>query len=94
MGRAGPPGVFPPAYKASLNWVPFYDREHYANGWTMRLNRVAYTLLSHIGKDALILDVGCGTGLLGRELRAYGFGNLQGIDISQPSLNILKRFLF
>jgi dTDP-4-amino-4,6-dideoxygalactose transaminase/ubiquinone/menaquinone biosynthesis C-methylase UbiE len=72
------------------NWVSFYDQEHYDNGWTVLLNYIAYTLLSYLKKDALILDIGCGTGLLGRELNSYGFKNLQGLDISQKSLDILK----
>ncbi|MFB8797085.1 MAG: aminotransferase class I/II-fold pyridoxal phosphate-dependent enzyme [Microcoleus sp.] len=71
-------------------WVSFYDQEHYDNGWTVLLNHIAYTLLSYLKKDALILDIGCGTGLLGRELNSYGFKNLQGLDISQKSLDLLK----
>lgn len=34
--------------------------------------------------DALILDIGCGTGSLLRRLRACGFTNLQGVDIAPP----------
>jgi dTDP-4-amino-4,6-dideoxygalactose transaminase/ubiquinone/menaquinone biosynthesis C-methylase UbiE len=71
-------------------WVSFYDREHYDNGWTVLLNHIAYTLIPYLKKDALILDIGCGTGLLGRELNSYGFKNLQGLDISQNSLDLLK----
>ncbi len=71
-------------------WVSFYDREHYDNGWTVLLNHIAYTLTSYLKKDALILDIGCGTGLLGRELNSYGFKNIQGLDISQKSLDILR----
>lgn len=72
------------------NWVSFYDQEHYDNGWTLLLNHIAYILRSYLKKDDLILDIGCGTGLLGRELSSYGFKNLQGLDISQPSLDKLK----
>lgn len=72
------------------NWVSFYDQEHYDNGWTVLLNHIAYTLISYLKEDALILDIGCGTGLLGRELNSYGFKNLQGLDISQNSLDRLK----
>ncbi|MCG5059259.1 MAG: aminotransferase class I/II-fold pyridoxal phosphate-dependent enzyme [Limnoraphis sp. WC205] len=72
------------------SWVLFYDQEHYDNGWTVLLNHIAYTLRSYLKKDALILDIGCGTGLLGRELNSYGFKNLQGLDISQKSLDLLK----
>ena len=56
-------------------WVSFYDQEHYDNGWTILLNHVAYTLISYLQKDALTLDIGCGTGLFGRELNSYGFKN-------------------
>ncbi|WP_392536046.1 class I SAM-dependent DNA methyltransferase [Nostoc sp. C117] len=56
----------------------------------MLLKHVAYTLISYLKKDDLILDFGCGTGLLGRELSYYGSKNLQGLDISQQSLDILK----
>lgn len=72
------------------NWVSFYDHEHYDNGWTILLNHIAYTLISYFQKDDLILDIGCGTGLLGRELSSYGFKNIQGLDISQQSLDRLK----
>jgi SAM-dependent methyltransferase len=71
-------------------WVSFYDQEHYDNGWTILLNHIAYILVSYFKKDDLILDIGCGTGLLGRELSSYGLKNLQGLDISQQSLDILK----
>ena len=71
-------------------WVSFYDQEHYDNGWTVLLNHIAYTLISYLKKDALILDIGCGTGLLGRELNSYGLKNLQGLAISQNSLDILR----
>jgi dTDP-4-amino-4,6-dideoxygalactose transaminase/SAM-dependent methyltransferase len=71
-------------------WVTSYDIEHYDNGWTVLLNYVAYTLLSYLRQDAAILDVGCGTGLLGRELRSYGFKELLGLDISRKSLDRLK----
>jgi dTDP-4-amino-4,6-dideoxygalactose transaminase/ubiquinone/menaquinone biosynthesis C-methylase UbiE len=70
-------------------WASFYDREHHNNGWTILLNHVAYTLRSHLKKHDLILDVGCGTGLLGRELSSYGLKNLQGLDASQRSLDLL-----
>jgi predicted TPR repeat methyltransferase len=39
-----------------------------------------------------VLDVGCGTGLVGRALRARGFaGRIRGLDISQVSLGIAGR---
>ncbi|XP_071489778.1 methyltransferase-like protein 27 [Diadema antillarum] len=42
-------------------------------------------------KDAKILDVGAGTGLVGEELvNKYGFKNLTGVDPSRPSLDIAR----
>ncbi|NEQ97218.1 MAG: aminotransferase class I/II-fold pyridoxal phosphate-dependent enzyme [Cyanothece sp. SIO2G6] len=72
-------------------WADFYDKEHYDNGWTILLNHVAYTLVPYLQDGAEILDIGCGTGLLGRELISYGFQNLHGVDISQQSLNNLEK---
>ena len=72
-------------------WVASYDREHHDNGWMILLNRVAYILNSHFKNDDLILDIGCGTGLFGRELSSYGFRNIQGLDLSQKSLEISSK---
>ncbi|XP_071486543.1 methyltransferase-like protein 27 [Diadema antillarum] len=42
-------------------------------------------------KDAKILDVGAGTGLVGEELvNKYGFKNLTGVDASGPSLDVAR----
>lgn len=68
------------------DWAMDYDAEHYRNGWTILLNKVAYTLLNYLDVDSHLLDVGCGTGLLARELFAYGLNNIDGMDISKISL--------
>jgi len=73
-------------------WVSFYDQEHHNNGWKILLNYFAYILKSHLKSDDKILDVGCGTGLLAKELISYGFRNLHGIDISEQSLIIARKF--
>ena len=41
-------------------------------------------------KDIKILDAGCGTGLVGIELKKNGFTNFDGADFSQKMLNIAK----
>jgi len=41
-------------------------------------------------KTAKIIDVGCGTGLVGSELAKKGYNNYDGIDISQDMLDIAK----
>jgi len=72
------------------SWALDYDDEHYGNGWTVALNRIAYKLLLHLNRDSKILDVGCGTGLLAKELSSYGFSNLYGIDVSNKSLELSR----
>ena len=42
-------------------------------------------------KDAKIYDAGCGTGLVGVELKKYGFSNFYGADLSQKLLDLVPR---
>lgn len=72
------------------SWAHDYDKEHEENGWKILLNDVAYTLKSRLTGDADILDIGCGTGLLGAELHSFGLNNLSGIDLSETSLDISR----
>jgi predicted TPR repeat methyltransferase len=69
-----------------------HDQHHHQNGWKGLLNHVAYTLTSYLTEDDKILDIGCGTGLLGKELSSYRFTNLNGIDISEKSLQFAETF--
>ena len=36
-----------------------------------------------------ILDAGCGTGLVGIELKKYGYSNIEGVDFSQHMLDLV-----
>ena len=40
-------------------------------------------------KKINILDAGCGTGLVGKELKKYGYSNLTGVDFSQSMLDLI-----
>ena len=42
-------------------------------------------------KDIKILDAGCGTGLVGVELKKYGFSNIDGVDLSKKLLNLIPK---
>ena len=42
-----------------------------------------------IDKKINILDAGCGTGLVGKELKKYGYSNLTGVDFSQSMLDLI-----
>jgi len=53
---------------------------------------VADTLVTRRPDADPVLDIGCGTGLVGRALRERGLaGRLLGLDISQASLEVARR---
>ncbi len=45
-------------------------------------------------KDILIFDAGCGTGLVGVELKKHGFKNFHGADLSQTLLDSVPKKLY
>jgi len=45
-------------------------------------------------KDIKIYDAGCGTGLVGVELKKYGFSNFFGADLSQKLLDLVPKGLY
>ena len=45
-------------------------------------------------KDIKIYDAGCGTGLVGVELKKYGFSNFHGADLSQKLLDLVPADLY
>lgn len=70
----------------------YYDEmaDHYDDtlaGWQYRAPEDACDLLApYLADGARVLDVGCGTGLLGRALMQRGALQVDGIDISTASL--------
>jgi predicted TPR repeat methyltransferase len=45
-------------------------------------------------KDILIFDAGCGTGLVGKELKKFGYKNIHGADLSQTLLDSIPKDLY
>lgn len=72
-------------------WAQSYDDDLAA--WSYQApTAVAETVATRHPTAGSALDVGCGTGLVGRALRARGFaGRILGLDISQASLEIARR---
>ncbi|MFP5491240.1 MAG: bifunctional 2-polyprenyl-6-hydroxyphenol methylase/3-demethylubiquinol 3-O-methyltransferase UbiG [Bacteriovoracia bacterium] len=55
--------------------------------WTL----AQITKHKHLHGKARVLDVGCGAGFLSNELALHGL-SVTGVDISQESINVAKRF--
>ena len=45
-------------------------------------------------KNFKILDAGCGTGLVGIELKKNGFSNIDGVDFSQNMLDLIPKGIY
>ena len=45
-------------------------------------------------KEIKIYDAGCGTGLVGVELKKYGYNNFYGVDLSQKLLDLVPNGLY
>jgi len=45
-------------------------------------------------KNFKILDAGCGTGLVGIELKKYGYSNIEGVDFSQSMLDLVPKDIY
>ena len=45
-------------------------------------------------KNSRILDAGCGTGLVGIELKKYGYSNIEGVDFSQSMLDFVPQNIY
>lgn len=71
-------------------WARSYDDD--LSAWSYQAPAVVTrTVLARDPAVGSVLDVGCGTGLVGRTLRAGGFtGRLHGLDISDASLEIAR----
>lgn len=82
----------PPTNSAEIasrydEWAQTYDRD-LVDAWRYNAPFEAARLLSeHIAsKDGSVLDVGCGTGLVGQALASFGVRVVHGTDLSTVSL--------
>ena len=73
------------------DWAQRYDED--LTAWSYQAPGVVADIVVGRCPDAQsVLDVGCGTGLVGAALRARGYaGALRGLDVSQASLDIARQ---
>ena len=73
-------------------WAPAYDHDNDNLLGTVSQPLSVQIFQEYIKDKSLrIIDVGCGTGLVGVELEKGGFSNFDGIDISQQMIDIAKQ---
>jgi predicted TPR repeat methyltransferase len=68
-----------------------YDKDMEDWNYTGPKETVAVLKKYALNKDIKILDAGCGTGLVGIELKKYGFSNIDGVDLSRKLLNLVPK---
>ncbi|XP_072050199.1 methyltransferase-like protein 27 [Amphiura filiformis] len=71
-------------------WAPTYVKDMTKEGYHAP-RRAAETMAKLLtNKDAEIMDMACGTGLVAHELRNLGFKTIDGVDFSTESLKFSK----
>lgn len=71
------------------DWAETYDDTMVGGLGYLSPEKAAKLLALYVSdNNACILDVGTGTGLVGKELKTLGYSNIEGIDYSAPMLEV------
>jgi SAM-dependent methyltransferase len=74
------------------DWAADYDRDVAGTLKFIGGDRIAALLAEHLpAKDARIIDLGCGTGLVGAALAGLGYTAIDGLDLSPEMLAEARR---
>ena len=74
------------------DWAETYDETMLQGLQYLSPQTVARLLADHLAdRAAVVLDIGCGTGLLGQELAGHGFRTLDGLDMSPEMMQVAQR---
>ena len=72
-------------------WASRYDGDVYGEFKVTGTARIAALLASHLtDRSASIIDLGCGTGAAGAELKRAGFADTDGLDLSPEMLAVAR----
>ncbi len=71
-------------------WAASYDRDVFSTLRVTGTDTIADLLYDHTGDIgvARVLDAGCGTGAVAARLKAHGFDQIDGVDLSPEMLKI------
>ena len=74
------------------DWAETYDDTMLQGLQYQSPQTVARLLADHLpDRQAVVLDVGCGTGLLGQGLAGHGFATIDGLDVSPEMMQVAQR---
>ena len=80
------------ALEVYRDWAGDYDRDVAGTLKFIGGERIAQLLAEHVAdRRARIIDLGCGTGLVGQALKAHGFSRVDGLDLSPDMLAVARR---
>ncbi|TPK58299.1 class I SAM-dependent methyltransferase [Mesorhizobium sp. B2-4-19] len=82
---ADTPETLAQAYAA---WAATYDSETASLGYLLPFLITAWVTRHVPAGEGPLLDAGCGTGLSGPSLKALGYGDIAGLDLSDDMLKI------
>ncbi len=72
-------------------WGDKYDQDMVDWNYTGPKETVNIFKKYAVSKDIKIFDAGCGTGLVGVELKKFGYTNIDGVDLSKKLLDLVPR---
>ncbi len=74
------------------SWAERYDADVFDTMGVTGSRRIADLLAEHVtNRQTPVVDLGCGTGVVGRHLAEHGFSSLTGIDLSPAMLAVAER---
>ena len=74
------------------DWAETYDQTMLQGLHYRSPDKVAALLAAHLAdRKALVLDIGCGTGLVGQGLAGHGFVTIDGLDVSPEMMQVAAR---
>jgi len=75
-------------------WGDKYDQDMVEWNYTGPKETVNIFKKHALNKDIKIFDAGCGTGLVGLELKKFGYNNIEGADLSKKLLNLVPKKIY
>ena len=78
------------------NWTENnkYNQDMVDMNYTAPKETVSVLVKHAFQKDMKILDAGCGTGLVGIELKKHNYSNIDGVDFSQNMLDLVPKDIY